>query len=1006
MNNSLYKQIIDESLMGYALHRVVLDGEGHPIDYIYLEVNETFKNLTGLKSTDIIDCKVTEVIPDIEKSAYDWIGVYGNVAITKQPISFTQYFENFDKWYKVSAFSPGELEFITLFYDITTEKKQAIELENFFEINLDLLCISDLEGRFLKVNQEWENLLDYTKSSLVGTRFIELVHPEDVEGTLASMVHLANGSEVLGFVNRCRCKDGSYKFIEWRARPFDNLVYAAARDVTNELRSQKELLEKKVQFELAIKGSNDGIWDWNITTNELYLSPRWKSQLGYCDWELPNAVDTFLKLLHPEDEAATTAFEKEYITGAHTVYDLEFRMLHKDGNYRWIRARGDALRDTKGMAYRLAGSHTDITERKRSEASIIRAKEEAEAANKLKGQFLANMSHEIRTPMNGIMGYLELLSASVATQEQKEYVSEAKSASEHLLYLINDVLDFSKVEAGKMLLEHVPFNPRTVVEETVSSFLPRLYGKPIELYTLIKRYVPEKIMGDPSKFRQIVTNILGNAVKFTRSGEIGVVLDCKDIGGDKIGFSLTISDTGIGMSNASLDKLFKPFIQADASTTRQYGGTGLGLAITQELVNMMQGTISVESIEGVGSTFTIQLPFQGVSKVSKTDLEPSLEGVAILVVDQQLKSRNVIHQYLADAGAIVLETDNFEKAIALLADQTTGMNPVKVVLIDYNLPEVNGYQMAAALKTLPNTKHLKLLFLASWPLKGGDEDLVALGFSGYVMKPVKKDDLIQSIESALMSDTAQRRAEDKQKTSKLHPQNALKTKILLVEDNEMNQKIVLKLLKTHKVFCDVVSSGEQALEVLSKKTYDLIFMDCQMPGMDGYECTAQIRLNEGVSRHTPIVAMTANALEGDRLKCLKAGMDDYLSKPLDVGKLFKQIEKYNPVATEEPYNLDLIRKYIGEFITENGLSTEDEDELKEVYSKQLPERLDSLKLAIEKREFDKINRFAHQLKGSISSLHVGLLCEITEHIEVAAQSNDLEIILANWKVLLTYFKKD
>jgi PAS domain S-box-containing protein len=1135
MENSFYKKIIEESQSAYALHRILFDAAGKPCDYVYIEANKAFAVMTGLALESVIDKKVTELIPGIEKSEFDWIAEYGSVALGQGSKEFVQHADLLDKWYKVYAFSPMPEHFITLFHDITNEMKQEEEYRSFFEINLDLLCIGTLTGRFLKVNKEWEKVLGYPREALIGIDFIAFVHPEDVEATIRAMEVLSRGEEILCFINRYRCADGRYRYIEWRARPYGDFIYAAARDMTGDIQSKHALVEQKEQFELAIKGSNDGIYDWNLATSDMYISERWKNQLGYDADEMPHHISTFEDNLHPEDRAEVMQYISLYINGDVKCYDREFRMRHKDGSYRWIRSRGDAIRDAQGKVIRIAGSHTDITDRKELEQTLvlerlrlegiikgthvgtwewnietddlfindryaemlgyqkgdlgptnqelwiqlthpedleqanqkvwehlrgesdyynaefrmrhkegrwiwildrggiairdkegnplvmsgihqdisqrryyeeelIKAKELAEISNVMKGQFLANMSHEIRTPMNGVMGFLDLLGTTNLSREQKEFVKEAKNASEILLYLINDILDFSKIEAGKVALESTSFKLRTVVEDTVSSFMPRTIDKPIELYSMIKPNVPEEVVGDPSRLRQILTNIIGNAIKFTEKGEVCVIVECITSDASHAHLSISVRDTGIGISQETLKKLFKPFVQADATTSRKYGGTGLGLSITYELVNLMGGEITVDSKLDVGSTFkvTLELPIPQNSARIQTDSD--LTGVCVLIVDSHLSSRSVMRTYLSAAGCTVFEVESFDRALGFLMNPSSSHVPIDVLLIDYHLPDINGYQMASALQAMPSTSHLKLLLLASAPFKGDAEDAKGFGFSGYLTKPIRRDDMIKAIGLVLGKGEALSELEPLVTQYTVREYKAgLKPKILLVEDNEMNQKIVLKILKTQNLTCDLASSGEEAIEALNHKSYDVIFMDCQMPGMDGYECTQQIRLMEGADRHTPIVAMTANVLEGDKKKCLEAGMDDYLGKPMDVQRFFYLIHTYSKTKNTEEFDFELIKEYVHNFILENALSSEDEEELFEVYKKQLPDRLRGLGKAIEQKDASQISRFAHQIKGSIASLKVGNICQIAERIEVAAIAKDISTCEEGWKELLGYF---
>jgi len=378
--DSDYKTILKSAPFGYAYHEIICDPAGTPRDYRFLEVNNAFERLTGLNATDIIGRTVREVIPGIEKSAFDWIGFYGKVALEGGTETFEQYSEPLERWYKVQVYSPGSNFFSTVFVDVSEEKAKTAELEGFFSVNLDLLCIADLEGNFIKINKEWETALGYTIDQLQSKKFLEFVHPDDLPETLKAMAALSDQREVLNFVNRYRTSSGAYRTIEWRSRPQGSLIYAAARDITDRRAAEDETRENKVRFELAINGTNDGIWDWDLRTNALFLSKRWKAMLGYADDELKNEFSTFAGLLYEEDRERVQQYVQKYLNGEKEVYALEFRMMHKDGSPRWMLAKGEAVRDPSGKPYRMAGSHSDITVQKQAEAELAESRQRLELA--------------------------------------------------------------------------------------------------------------------------------------------------------------------------------------------------------------------------------------------------------------------------------------------------------------------------------------------------------------------------------------------------------------------------------------------------------------------------------------------------------------------------------------------------------------------------------------------------------------------------------------------------
>jgi signal transduction histidine kinase/DNA-binding response OmpR family regulator len=527
-------------------------------------------------------------------------------------------------------------------------------------------------------------------------------------------------------------------------------------------------------------------------------------------------------------------------------------------------------------------------------AELKKAKEAAEAGSQAKSQFLANMSHEIRTPMNGVIGLIELAQDTELTSEQRELISTAKSSAESLLALLNDILDFSKIEAGKLDLEIVDFSLRDNLESSVKGLGLQARRCGLELLCDIPPEVPDNLRGDPSRLRQIVVNLIGNAIKFTSQGEVVVRVQCEEETDDSATLGLSVHDTGIGISPAAQAQIFESFTQADASMTRKYGGNGLGLAICKNLVELMSGSIWVESILGQGSTFHFRLPFalqkRQPNSADSVQLK-AIRDVAALIVDDNSTNRRILQDVLLSWNLKPASCEDGPTALRCLEQARAEGKPFRLVLLDAQMPEMDGFSVAEGIKKHPQLAGTIIIMLTSAGLRGDAARCRELGIQAYLPKPVRRADLLQAIQMLFGAQTV---ASDNLPLLTTHALREYRSRlrILLAEDNRVNQTLAMRILQKRGHAVVIAVDGRQAIEALGKQPFDLILMDMQMPELDGVEAAILIREREkSTGGRIPIIALTANAMTGDRERCLDSGMDDYVSKPIQVKDLFAAIDR-------------------------------------------------------------------------------------------------------------------
>lgn len=826
----------------------------------------------------------------------------------------------------------------------------------------------------------------------------------------------------------------------WSCRDISERVAAEqaiikARDLAQDIQYQLEAAKQKT--ELAVESSGMGIWQWDLSTNLVELDERM-----HAIYDLPNdlpktalTLELWSKMLHPDDRVMAETSLQQAVEDKQN-WRCQFRIKLNDNQIKHIKATAAVQLDDAGNVQKMIGSNQDMTAEYNMQQRLMQLKEEAEQANKTKSEFLANMSHEIRTPMNGVLGMLGLLLNTSLDEQQRHRAVIAQNSANALLHLINDILDFSKVDAGKLELEHIDFDLRGTMGEIVETMALQAQDKDLELILDLTQVEQSYVVGDPGRLRQIATNLIGNAIKFTEVGEILVRGALQEIAEDTLEFTFSVTDTGIGIPADKLENLFESFSQVDASTTRKYGGTGLGLTICKRLSELMGGGIEVSSTLGEGSRFEVNIRLSCSSKSRPVMPTAMITALNLMVVDDNETNRDVLASQLQHWGAKVTEAASAQAALALCDEyHAESGRCFDVIFLDMQMPDMDGAELSQKLQQDTRFQAAKLVMMTSVAHKGDAQRFADLGFSAYFPKPATTSDIFdalhivvedgEALQSASPLVTSHNIKELKQTplAAVQQPSKAVDVRILVVEDNNVNQMVITNILQDMGYQVAVAENGLIALEILKntplQSAFELILMDCQMPEMDGYAATEAIRQGHGGQANIalPIVAMTANAMQGDREKCIAAGMDDYLSKPVDIQDLTRKLNRWLAQPPQAPSTLTpppAAATTQPEAANTEQLPIWDKEEalsrimgkadllthLLEIYLEDVQGILSAIETSVQDGHLNETASKAHALKGMSANLSAKQLHHLTRELETAAKADNADAVARQLPLVL------
>jgi PAS domain S-box-containing protein len=824
----------------------------------------------------------------------------------------------------------GQRYFVSLARDMTDRKRteEALrESEGRWRILTEslpqLVWAAAPDGACVYFSTQWSDHTGVPESQLLGWQWLDVLHPDDREPTRRFWTDSLAGRSPYDVEYRVRRWDGEYRWFKTRGVPIRNSNgdirewFGTCTDITDLRQTEEALRASEERFRGTFENAAVGIAHCDLEGRYLRVNQKYGDIVGFSREELLRM--SFKELTLPEDLPASLAKFTPLLRGELSSYQEEKRVMRKDGSRVWVSLFVSLQRDAVGEPIHSIGILEDISERKRLVTEIRDAKEVAEAANRAKDEFLANVSHEIRTPMNAILGMTELVLDTALTDEQRQCLRTVKSAADNLLGIINDLLDFSKIEAGKLELYSTDFSLRTVIGDTLRALAVRAHAAGLELIYHVQPEAPDYLIGDAGRLRQVLLNLVGNALKFTEAGEVVVRVEnaVEPAPEGEIGLRFAVSDTGIGIPPDKQESIFRAFEQEDTSTTRKYGGTGLGLTIAARLVALMGGQISVNSAPGRGSTFTFTARF-GLQPHPAGPLvaQPPvlLRNLPVLIVDDNASNRHILEEWLRSWEMEPAAAGDGVAAMDALWEAVTRGRPYALVLLDARMPDTDGLALAVQIRKRAELSATRLILLTSGDRPGDRARTRELRIDAHLLKPIQQEELLETIYQVMSRGKGDEAQVARDATARGRDPAPVTTgkalDILVAEDNEFSARLMEQLLSRGGHRVRLATTGPEALALAEGGDFDLVFLDIHMPGLDGFAVVAAIRKSEkATGAHLPIIALTARSRKEDRERCLAAGMDDFLTKPVPASALFAAIDRLATLpGVSRPANADNVER--------------------------------------------------------------------------------------------------